>query len=93
MVSLLWFLASLFIIGLLPIIELLFAAPVASCCVLTFVDSGEHLVPVGDCNSVEAVQIVIHVSGFADLNARTYIALPKGTNINDPYIKQKYNLF
>ena len=34
----------------------------------------------------------LHATGYADLNGRKYIALPKGTNIKDPKIKEKYNL-
>ena len=33
-----------------------------------------------------------HATGYADLNGRTYVALPKGTNTKDPKIIQKYNL-
>ena len=38
------------------------------------------------------VQYEYHATGFADLDGRNYIALPKGTNIKDPKIIEKYNL-
>ena len=34
----------------------------------------------------------LHATGYSDLDGRKYVALPKGTNIKDPYIKKKYNL-
>ena len=34
----------------------------------------------------------LHATGYADLDGRKYVALPKGTNIKDPEIKKKYNL-
>jgi hypothetical protein len=34
----------------------------------------------------------LHPTGYADLDGRKYIALPKGTNVKDPKIIKKYNL-
>ena len=34
----------------------------------------------------------LHATGNADLNGRTYVALPSGTNVKDPAIIRKYNL-
>ena len=34
----------------------------------------------------------LHATGYADLDGRKYVALPKGTNVKDPDIKKKYNL-
>ena len=34
----------------------------------------------------------LHATGYADLDGRKYVALPKGTNIKDHNIKKKYNL-
>ena len=34
----------------------------------------------------------LHATGYADLDGRKYVALPKGTNIKDPEIIKKYNL-
>lgn len=34
----------------------------------------------------------LHATGDADLNGRKYVALPAGTNTNDPRIREKYNL-
>ena len=34
----------------------------------------------------------LHATGYADLNGRKYVALPKGTNIKDSEIRKKYNI-
>lgn len=34
----------------------------------------------------------LHATGYADLDGRKYVALPKGTNTKDPEIIKKYNL-
>lgn len=38
------------------------------------------------------IEYEYHATGYADLNGRKYVALPKGTNIKDPTIIKKYNL-
>ena len=43
-------------------------------------------------NNYKDIIYELHPTGDADLNGRKYIALPVGTNINDPIIRIKYNL-